>query len=54
MQQLKIFQSLWAMELRSPVLPERTHEESFRLVSEAGVSIGMTPSVISFGESMRI
>ena len=36
MQQLKIFQSLWAMELRSPDRPERTVEENFRLVAEAG------------------
>lgn len=36
MQSLKIFQSLWAMELRNPDQPERTLEESFRMVAEAG------------------
>jgi hypothetical protein len=36
MQQLKIFQSFWAMELRSPDRAERTHEETFRMVAEAG------------------
>jgi hypothetical protein len=36
MQSLKIFQSLWAMELRSPDQPERSFEESFRMVAEAG------------------
>ena len=36
MQKLRIFQSLWAMELRSPTLPERTPEDSFRMVAEAG------------------
>ena len=36
MQKLAIYQSLWAMELRSPDLPERSHEENFRMVSEAG------------------
>ena len=36
MQSLKIFQSLWAMELRSPDQPERSFEESFRIVAEAG------------------
>ena len=36
MQNLKIFQSLWAMELRSPDQPERSFEESFRMVAEAG------------------
>jgi len=36
MQKLKIFQSLWAMELRSPDQPERSFEESFRMVAQAG------------------
>ena len=36
MQQLKVYQSLWGMELRSPGIPERTNEESFRMVAEAG------------------
>jgi len=36
MQKLAIYQSLWAMELRSPDLPERSHEKNFRMVSEAG------------------
>jgi hypothetical protein len=36
MQKLEIYQSLWGMELRSPHVPERTHEESFAMVAEAG------------------
>lgn len=36
MQQLKIYQSLWGMELRSPHAPERSKEECFRMVAEAG------------------
>ena len=36
MQKLEIFQSLWAMELHHPELPERSHEENFRRVAEAG------------------
>lgn len=36
MQKLSVFQSLWAMELRSPERPERTHEENFCIVAEAG------------------
>ena len=36
MQELKIYQSLWGMELRSPHVPERTPEESFAMVAEAG------------------
>jgi hypothetical protein len=34
-QKLEIFQSLWAMELRQPGVPERPMEENFRLVAEA-------------------
>lgn len=36
MQKLKIYQSLWGMELRSPHTPERTDEENFRMVADAG------------------
>ena len=36
MQQLKVYQSLWGMELRSPHARERTREESFRMVADAG------------------
>ncbi len=35
MQKLEIYQSLWAMELRSPDLSERSYEESFRMVADA-------------------
>jgi hypothetical protein len=38
MQQLDVYQSLWAMELRSPYQAERTPEECFALVAEAGYS----------------
>ena len=36
MQELKIYQSLWGMELRNPYVPERSSEECFRMVAEAG------------------
>jgi hypothetical protein len=36
MQKLEIFQSLWAMERRHPDLPERSFEESFEMVAQAG------------------
>jgi hypothetical protein len=36
MQKLEIFQSLWGMELRSPVRDERTDDENFAMVAEAG------------------
>ncbi|MDA0707063.1 MAG: sugar phosphate isomerase/epimerase [Proteobacteria bacterium] len=45
-QKLKIYQSLWAMELRSPHAPERTHAECFRKVAEAGFDgMCLDPSV---------
>ncbi len=36
MQRLEIYQSRWAMELRSPHVPERSDEECFAMVAEAG------------------
>ena len=46
MQTLKIYQSLWAMELRSPDRPERSDEENFRMVAEAGYDgLCIDPSV---------
>lgn len=36
MQKLEIYQSLWAMELRSPIRAERTTDENFAIVAEAG------------------
>ena len=36
MQKLEIYQSLWGMELRSPVRGERTADENFRMVADAG------------------
>lgn len=36
MQKLEIFQSLWGMELRSPVRPERSADENFSMVAAAG------------------
>jgi hypothetical protein len=36
MQRLRIFQSLWAMELRRPDQPEHSAEENFRMIAEAG------------------
>ena len=36
MQKLEIYQSLWGMELRSPELPERSADENFSMVADAG------------------
>jgi hypothetical protein len=35
-QRLEVFQSLWAMELRRPGIPERPMEENFRMAAAAG------------------
>lgn len=36
MQKLQIYQSWWGMELRSPVQPERSADENFAMVADAG------------------
>lgn len=36
MQELKVYQSLWAMEQRVPGLEERTPDENFRMIAAAG------------------
>ena len=36
MQKLEIYQSLWGMELRNPNVPERSKDEAFAMVAEAG------------------
>jgi hypothetical protein len=36
MQTLEVFQSLWGMEVRSPHAPERSPEENFQMVADAG------------------
>ena len=36
MQKLEIYQSLWGMELRSPERPERSADENFSMVADAG------------------
>ena len=36
MQKLEIYQSLWGMELRAPDRPERSMDENFRMVADAG------------------
>ena len=46
MQKLEIFQSLWAMELRSPHVPERDDAKSFAMIAEAGFDgVCLDPSV---------
>jgi len=55
MQTLKVFQSLWAMELRSPDQPERTPEENFRMVADAGYDgLCIDPSVAEIPGSLEL
>lgn len=55
MQTLKIYQSLWAMELRSPQVPERTAETSFRMVAEAGYDgLCLDPSVAEITDMRKL
>jgi len=53
MQKLEIYQSLWGMELRSPHVPERTPEESFAMVAEAGFDGMCIDPGVSEIEDMR-
>ena len=46
MQRLEIYQSLWAMERRSPQVPEREDAESFAMIAAAGFDgVCLDPSV---------
>lgn len=36
MQKLKIYQSLWGMELRNPKRPERSKQDAFSMIADAG------------------
>jgi hypothetical protein len=55
MQKLKIYQSLWAMELRNPDIAERTHEESFSMVAAAGYDgMCIDPAVDEIGKMREL
>jgi len=55
MQQLSVFQSLWAMEMRQPGVAEWTMEEKFRLAAEAGYAgLCIDPAVHEIEESRRL
>ncbi|MDH3576928.1 MAG: sugar phosphate isomerase/epimerase [Gammaproteobacteria bacterium] len=54
MQKLEVYQSLWGMQLRNPKMPERTDEESFKMVAEAGFDgICLDPSVAEISENLQ-
>jgi hypothetical protein len=55
MQKLEIFQSLWAMELRQPGIPERPMEENFRMVAEAGYhGLCIDPAVHEIDDFLKL
>ena len=55
MQTLEVFQSLWAMELRQPGVPERPMEENFRMVAEAGYhGLCIDPAVHEIDDFMKL
>lgn len=55
MQKLEIYQSLWGMELRSPSLAERTPEEAFKMVADAGFDgMCLDPSVAEIQENLDL
>lgn len=55
MQKLETYQSLWAMELRSPHLPERTPEESFAMIAAAGFDgVCLDPAVHEIAELRKL
>ncbi len=54
-QKLEIYQSLWGMELRSPHQPERTPEESFAMIAEAGFDgVCLDPSAAEIPEMQEL
>lgn len=55
MQKLEVFQSLWGMELRNPHRPERTREESFAMVANAGYDgMCLDPGVDEIDKSLAL
>jgi hypothetical protein len=54
-QKLEIYQSLWAMELRQPGRQERSMEENFRMVAEAGYhGLCIDPAVHEIDDFLRL
>ena len=55
MQKLEVFQSLWAMELRHPRKPERSKEDSFAMVAEAGYAgLCVDPALPEIDDTARL
>jgi hypothetical protein len=55
MQKLEIFQSLWAMEQRIPGQSERSMEENFRMIAEAGYhGVSVDPAVAEIDQTLAL
>jgi len=55
MQTLEVFQSLWAMELRQPGIPERPMEENFKMAASAGYhGLCIDPAVHEIDDFLRL
>ena len=55
MQKLEVFQSLWAMELRSPHRAERDSEENFEMIAGAGFDgVCLDPAVHEIAELRKL
>lgn len=55
MQKLEVYQSLWGMELRNPGLPERSRQEAFKMVADAGFDgMCLDPSVAEIPKNIAL
>jgi len=55
MQKFEVFQSLWAMELRQPGKTERSMEENFSMVAEAGYhGMCLDPALAEIPQSLAL
>jgi hypothetical protein len=54
-QKLDIYQSLWAMELRQPGVPERSAEENFAMIADAGYAgVCLDPAVHEIADCLAL
>ncbi len=54
MQKLEVYQSLWGMQIRHPCRPERTDEETFAMIADAGFDgVCLDPSVGEIAENLE-
>ncbi len=55
MQSLDVYQSLWAMQIRQPGVPERASDENFSLIAEAGyVGVCLDPGISEIEEMLAL